>query len=394
MDADIDQTTHPILEAARGLAPLIRAAANEIDRERRLTPAIVDAMKRAGIFGMTMPKEWDGPELDPMMQIRVIEALSEADGSVGWCAMINSDGGYFTAFLNDKVGRAMYPDLQAPTGGSLIFSGKAERVAGGYRVKGRWPFVSGCQHCAWIAGTCVVYENGKEKTIAADGIAERRVCFVPASECRVIDTWYTTGLRGSGSHDVAIEDVFVPDERSVEFPFKPIRKGPLYAFPLMFAYNLPGITLGIARGAINAFAEIAEKKATTVSMAIGRPVMLRDEAYAQRAISRAEALVGSARAYIFECINDIWRTLLRAERISLRQRARYRIAIAHAHSACLESVEGLYKALGGSSVYASAPFDRSLRDLLTINQHTMNSLKIQETTGKILLGFDVRDPLI
>jgi alkylation response protein AidB-like acyl-CoA dehydrogenase len=393
MAPDIDQSTHPILDAARALAPKIRESTQTIEHGRRLPLELVEAMKRAGIFGMTMPRQWGGQELDPLMQIRVIEALAEADGSVGWCAMINSDGGYFTAFLDDAVGRAMYRDLEAPTGGSLIFTGRAERVAGGYRVKGRWPFVSGCQHCDWLVGTCNVYENGAAKMIA-EGRPEQRVCLLPAAECEVLDTWYTTGLRGSGSHDVAINDVFVPDERSVPFPFRPLRSGPLYAFPLMFAYNLPGVTLGIARGAINTFAELAARKPTTVSMAAGRPVMLRDEAYAQTAITRAEALVGSARAYIFERMGDNWRTLLAGERLSIRQRGLYRIAIAQAHSACLEAVEGLYKAVGGASVYATGPFDRPLRDLMTINQHTMNSPKVLETTGKILLGHEVRDPLI
>src|SRR5712692_2374065 len=157
MNADIDQNANPILAAARALAPKIREASNEIERERRLTPPIVEAMRRAGIFGMTMPRAWGGPEVDPLMQIRVIEALAEADGSVGWCAMINSDGGYYSAFLEDAVGRAMYRDREAPTASSLIFIGGAEKVDGGYQVKRRWPFLSGCQHSDWIAGTCTVY---------------------------------------------------------------------------------------------------------------------------------------------------------------------------------------------------------------------------------------------
>jgi alkylation response protein AidB-like acyl-CoA dehydrogenase len=393
MAAAIAQPSHPILECTRALAPQIREAATRIERERRLPLDLVAAMKQAGIFGMTMPKSWGGPELDPLMQIRVIEALAEADGSVGWCAMINSDGGYYTAFLADAVGHAMYSDLEAPSGGSLIFSGRADRVAGGYRVKGRWPFVSGCQHSDWFAGTCTVYENDRVNFVN-EGRAEQRVCFLPAAQCTVLDTWHTTGLRGSGSHDVAVDDAFVPEERSAAFPFRPIRSGPLYAFPMMFAYNLPGVTLGIARGAINIFCELAARKTTTQSMAVGRPIMLRDEAYAQMALSRAEALVGSARAFVFDEMDQIWRTLLAGERLTIQQRARYRIAVAHAHTACLEAVEGLYKAVGGSSVYASGPFDRPLRDLITINQHTMNSPKIMESTGKILLGLEVRDMLI
>lgn len=393
MTTDVDQTTHPILEAARSLAPQIRAAANAIEQGRRLTPEIVQAMKAAGIFGMTMPREWGGPELDPLTQIRVLEALAEADGSVGWCAMINSDGGYYSAFLDDGVAREMYRDREAPTGSSLVFSGRADRVDGGYRVKGRWPFVSGCQHSDWIAGTCLVYENDAPKMITPE-IQERRVCFVPAGEAEVLDTWNTTGLRGSGSHDIAINDVFVPNERSTAFPFRPQRSGPLYAWPMMFVYNLPGVTLGIARNAINLFADLAARKATTISNSVGRPVMLRDEAYAQQAIARAEVLVGSARTYVFDRIGDIWRTLVAGERLSLKQRALYRLAMMHAHEACLEAVQGLYKVVGGSAVYSSGPFDRPLRDLLTINQHTVNSPKLRETIGKVLLGIEVRDPMV
>jgi indole-3-acetate monooxygenase len=393
MQVEAEQGTHPILEAARALAPQIQAAANAIDAGRQLTPEIVRAMKEAGIFGMTMPRAWGGPEVDPLMQIRVIEALAEADGSVGWCAMINSDGGFYSAFLEDAVAREIYRDREAPTGSSLVFSGHAELMDGSYRVKGRWPFVSGCQHSDVMAVTCTIYENGAPKMIA-DGIAERRVCYLPMSQCEILDTWYTTGLRGSGSNDIAINDVVVPSVRTVPFPFRPLRTEPLYVWPMMFVYNVPGVTLGIARSAINLFAELAGRKQTTMSTAMGRPVLLRDEAYVQQAITRAESLVDSSRTYIFDRIGEIWRTLLAGERLTIHQRGRYRLAVMHAHAACLEAVQGLYKVLGGSAVYESGPLDRPLRDLLTINQHTLNSPKLEETVGKILLGFDVHDPLI
>jgi alkylation response protein AidB-like acyl-CoA dehydrogenase len=382
-----------IIEAVRALTPEIRGAAEEIEAGRRLPESIVEAMKRAGAFRMTMPREWGGPELDPLSQIQVIEELSYADGSVGWCAMINSDGGYFSAYLDPRVGRDMYRDLNAPTGGSLLFTGRADAVDGGYRIAGRWPFVSGCQHCDWLIFSCNVMECGTPRTMP-NGMPERRFCFVPANQAQVLDTWYTTGLRGSGSHDVAIKDVFVPAERTYSFPSPPLRKGALYAYPMMFAYNLPGVTLGIARAAIENFIEIAPRKRVTMSMLTGKPVMLRDEAYAQNAAARAEALLGSARDYVFARINDIWQTLLAGAQPTAKQRALYRIAIAHAHAASIEAVEGLFKAYGGGAVYSSSPFDRSLRDLLTINQHTMNSLKIYETAGRVLLGFDLHDPLL
>jgi indole-3-acetate monooxygenase len=382
-----------IVEAVRALIPQIRSAGEEIEAGRRLPKTIVDAIKRAGAFRMTMPREWGGPEVDPLTQIRVIEALSYADGSVGWCAMINSDGGYFTAYLDPKIAREMYRDLDAPTGGSLLFAGRADAVDGGFRINGRWPFVSGCHHCDWLIFSCNVFEGSRPRTLP-NGLPERRFCFVPADETQVLDTWYTTGLRGSGSNDVAISNLFVPAERTYSFPSPPRREGPLYAYPLMFAYNLPGVTLGIARAAIDYFVEVAPRKQVTMSMLTGKPVMLRDEAYAQNTVARAEALVGSAREYVFARIDEIWQTLLAGVQPTAKQRALYRIAIAHAHAACVEAIEGLFKAYGGGAVYASSPLDRCLRDVLTINQHTMNSLKINETAGRVLLGFELRDPML
>jgi alkylation response protein AidB-like acyl-CoA dehydrogenase len=386
MAADTTAEGEAIVEAARALTPQIRAAAEEIEAGRRLPQYIVDAMKRAGAFRMTMPRAWGGPELDPLSQIRVIEALSYGDGSVGWCAMINSDGGYFSAYLEPGVARELYQDLDAPTGGSLLFSGRAEALDGGYRVNGRWPFVSGCQHCDWLIFSCNLFEKG-EPRMMPNGTPARRFCLVPAHQVEVLDTWHTTGLRGSGSHDVAIKDLFVPGERTHNFPAPPRRTGALYAYPLMFAYNLPGVTLGIARAAIDSFIEVAPRRQVTMSMVTGKPVMLRDEVYAQTVVARAEALVGSARDYIFARMDDIWQTLLAGGQPSPKQRALYRIAIAHAHAVCVEAVEGLFKAYGGGAVYKSSPFDRCLRDLLTINQHTMNSLKVNETAGRVLLGF-------
>jgi alkylation response protein AidB-like acyl-CoA dehydrogenase len=149
----------PVLHAAIGLAEQIRAMSGEIERGRRIPPAIAAVMKDAGVFGMAMPRVWGGPELDPLTQFRMIEALAMADGSVGWCAMIGCDGGYVTAFLDQNVARTMYPDLLVATGAAATTIGQAIRVPGGYRVGGRFPFVSGCHHCdgpgsaAWSSRT-------------------------------------------------------------------------------------------------------------------------------------------------------------------------------------------------------------------------------------------------
>jgi carotenoid cleavage dioxygenase-like enzyme len=205
-----------ILQAALALQPQIRAAARDIEDMRRLPPSLVEALKNAGIFGMAMPTSWGGPQLDPLTQFRVIEALAMADGSVGWCAMINCDGGYLSAFLDDAVGRSMFPDIHSATASCLSITGQATRVRGGYRVSGRFPFASGCLHSDWVSLGCAVIED--DRPLAdGNGVPATRHCFVPLSDCEIMDTWYTTGLAGTGSNDLRVDDVFVDEERSFSF---------------------------------------------------------------------------------------------------------------------------------------------------------------------------------
>src|SRR4051812_14406253 len=209
----------PILHAAVALRASIKAAGDEIEENRRLPKGLVQAMKDAGIFGMAMPRAWAGPELDPLTQFRVLEALAMADGSVGWCAMINCDGGYITAFLEDGVGRDMYRDLQAGTAAAATPTGQAVWGPGGYRVSGRFPVASGCQHCDWVWLGCVVMADGRPLA-DANGVPETRQCIVKLSACEILDTWYTTGLRGTGSNDLLAKDVFVDEAHTFSFQDK------------------------------------------------------------------------------------------------------------------------------------------------------------------------------
>src|ERR1700720_1541972 len=251
----------PILHAAIGLAEQIRAASDEIEGGRRIPPGIAAAMKDAGVFGMAMPRLWGGPELDPLTQFRVIEALAMAEGSVGWCAMIGSDGGYVTAFLDQDVARAMYPDIRVATGAAGTTTWRAVRVPGGYRVSGRFPFVSGCPHCEWVYLGCIVSENDVPR-VDGNGVPETRQCLLRLSQCEILDTWHTTGLRGTGSNDIVVRDEFVEEKHSFSFQDPKLikRPGPLYAFPFMFMAKDSAPALGIARHAIDVVIESAAGK--------------------------------------------------------------------------------------------------------------------------------------
>ena len=382
----------PVLRAAIGLAEQIRAASAEIERGRRLPAGIAAAMKDAGVFGMAMPRAWGGLEVDPLTQFRVIEALAMADGSVGWCAMIGCDGGYMTAFLDQDVGRAMYPDLLMATAAAATTTGQAVRVPGGYRVSGRFPFVSGCNHCEWLWLGCVVHENGVAR-VDGNGVPQTRQCFVRLSECDILDTWHTTGLRGTGSNDVFIRDMFVEEARTFSFqdPTLIKRPGPLYAFPFLFIAKGAAPALGIARHAIDAVIESAATKPArryTVGERIEAAKVLRDDVYVQDAVGRAETHLAAARAYYFDVMGDLWVTLLAGRQPSERQVALFTAAYAHVVGVCVDVVQLVYKAAGGTAVYQKGPLDRCLRDVLTMNQHAIGTSRTYEMAGRLLLGLE------
>jgi indole-3-acetate monooxygenase len=387
--SDSDDSATRTLEAARELGPKIRAAADEIEQGRRLPLHLVREMQRAGVFRMAMPQAWGGPELDFLTQLRVIEELSIADASAGWCTMIGVDGGYMTAYIDQAVAREMYRDLDSVTAITFAPPGKAVKTKDGFIVNGKWPFGSGCQHATWLIGHFMVFD-GDSMRVGPNGLPETRFGFLPAEEGEILDTWTTNGLRGSGSHDWTVKDGFIPEERTFNLAAPTLyRQGPLYTLPNLLIYKVSGVGLGIARGAIEDFIAMASNKPLTFkSPSANKTAMLRDESYVQCAIAQAEALVSSARGFVFEAFGDLWNTLAAGDPPSLRQRARGRLAMAHASAACLQAVELLYKANGGSSVYAGNLFDRRLRDMQTANQHTVVSLKTWEVTGRVLLGLE------
>jgi indole-3-acetate monooxygenase len=382
----------PVLHAAIGLAEQIRSASEEIERGRRLPPSIAAAMKDVGVFGMAMPRLWGGPELDPLTQFRVIEALAMAEGSVGWCAMIGCDGGYVTAFLDQDVARAMYPDILVATAAAATTTGQATRVPGGYRVSGRFPFVSGCHHCEWIWVGCIVVDNGVPR-VDPNGVPETRQCLLRLSQCEIMDTWHTTGLRGTGSNDVVIRDEFVEQEHSFSFQDPELikRSGPLYSFPFLFIAKGAAPALGIARHALDTLIESAAAKPArryTLGERIEPPKVLRDDVYAQEAVGRAETMLAAARAYYFDVMGDLWATLVDGRQPSDKQIALFTSAFPHVVGVCVDVVQLVYKAAGGGAVYQKGPLDRCLRDVLTMNQHVVGTLRTYEMAGRLLLGLE------
>ena len=368
------------VERARMLKPAILAHRDEMEHCRRMPQRLVGAMADAGLFRLSMPRALGGPELDPLTQLRVVEALSMIDASVGWTAYVGLHSGYFAAFLEPDVARDMYADLDAFTGGATKADGTAVVVPGGYRVSGHWAFGSCCQYSRWIISGCRVVEDGTPRRLS-DGSVETRLCYLPGDAIEVVDTWTTTGLRGTGSHDYTANDVFVPSEHTFNIEYSPIlSREPLYGMRNMYMINHPGLPLGLARFAIDAVLALCEGKQTRIGS------NLRDEPLTQLAVARAETLLGSARSFVFEVFEELWAMLRSGQPVPPRQKALFRLAICNAYEAGAEVVTLMYRTASGTALYASNPLDRCFRDMHTAAQHFAVSSKFAEAAGRVMLG--------
>lgn len=381
-------TPDDVLEAVRKLAPDVALRADEAVALRRLPLDLVAQLKRAGAFRMPMPRAWGGPEMTPRAQTEAVEILSAADPGVGWCVMIGSDSGFYSAFLEEGAARALYPDLDHITAGLVQPAGRAVRVPGGYRVSGRWAFGSGCTHADVIVGGCLVFD-GDAPVLGELGLPEWRVVMAPASSWQILDTWHTTGLAGSGSHDYTTADLFVPAEHTFSLFDAPRRREPLYAFNGMFFANAPGVPLGLARRAIDTVRTLAGEKRLMPEL-----VLLKDVPRARTALARAEMWLGAARAYTYETLDTVWEQLVACGELSPEARLALGLSRFHAFRVAREVVDLMVDTAGTSAIYASSPLDRLLRDAITMGQHVLAQERMLEMLGGAVVGDAPRVPFL
>jgi alkylation response protein AidB-like acyl-CoA dehydrogenase len=374
-----------ILESVRSLAPIVREHAESIDRERCLPKPVVRGLVDSGVFRLLMPRSLGGDEVEPLTACRVFDEAATQDGAVGWCTMIGAANGYFGGLLPTAGAREVYADRDVVLAGTFRPAGVAVAVDGGYRVAGRWPFASGIMHSHWLLGGCRVLD-GNSPRLTSLGAPEVRLMFLPRAEANVIDTWHTGGLRGTGSHDFEVKDVFVPENRSVWFTDPPIERGPLYSLPAvtLFAPLIASVSLGIARHALEAFKELAGVKKPTYSQDL-----LRTNPVAQSQLGQAEGLLRAGRAFLFESLADSWGTASRGVPLSWEQRGLLWLSATQAATQALQAVDIVYRAGGASSVYVSTQLERCLRDIRTSSQHLQVMPANYEVAGQLFLGADM-----
>jgi indole-3-acetate monooxygenase len=376
-----------LVDAAKALAPQIRQFAEEIEQTRRLPMPLVESMAEAGLFRLWIPRSLGGEEADPLTLIRIVEEVSRIDGAVGWCLALAGEYGIFAGYLPPEAAHEIFgSDPNVRTAGAFRPSGNARVVTGGYQVTGRWKLGSGCQHSTWIVGGCQILD-GTEPRLRADGTPVTRLLFFPATDCEIIDTWHSIGLRGTGSHDYAVADVFVPARRSLSLREPPVEPGPLYAMPAiaLFTTGLAAVSLGIARHAIDILLELAQARTTVRSQGGG----LREDATVQASVGQAEALVGSGRAFLYETLKEAWQVAGRGQAVSLAQRAKLWLASTQAASASKQAAELIFSAGSSASPYVASGIERCMRDILAAAQHLAVIPANYQMAGQAFLGLDM-----
>jgi alkylation response protein AidB-like acyl-CoA dehydrogenase len=376
-------STADIYSNARGLADYLREKSADIDAARRLPSEVAARLRDAGMFRLMMPKAWGGPELSPAEQVEVIEELAKANTSAAWCVMIGCDSGFFAGYLDDAAGREIYPRLDMATAGSIQPNGKAERVDGGYRVSGQWPFGSGISHADVVGLTCVLCEKGVPVT-SANGTPLTCAMLAPAAKVEVVDNWHTTGMRGTGSSDYRANDVFVPERFGFNFRKPALRDGILWRRFTNFLPKVSGVPLGAARAAIDHATALMQTK---LELPSGRAY--KNIERIQTVIADSEMMLGAARSYVFSAMEREWSRLEKNQPPTVRERADAWLSRVNAAQAARQIIRMLYDAVGSAAIYSErTPFDRALRDAETFCQHIVAQRKTLEMVGALLLHAD------
>ncbi len=391
----VDVEVQPLVQAAAALQPMLRDYREEIEREQRLPKAVVEQLRAAGLYRMVIPRELGGLQVDPLTYLRAVELLAEGAGSVGWNLGNGGVGQLVTLGLPDDGVQEIYGERAATiiAGTAVPGGGQAVSVEGGYRVTGRWQFGTGCQEASWMLGSFqVLGDDGEPRRHPEGGSLYWRGVFARREAEIVPGSWDVTGLRGTGSFDWTVEDVFLPERRTMPQVGIPLENqwsrwpGVTYQLPVQcwVGPHHSAVITGIARAGINALIELAGGKQPR-----GRPVgLLCDNPQVQDAVGRADAILNAGRAYRSTMITELWNTVASGKETTLEQRARCRLAAVYAADCAREAMDLMYRHGGSTSFKRDSRLAECWRDLHTVGQTVTLAPEWYPIGGRVYLGMD------
>jgi alkylation response protein AidB-like acyl-CoA dehydrogenase len=388
------QDREQVLGKARDLGPLIREHADQAEQRRRLAPEVVGGLRQAGLFRLLLPRSLGGLELDPATCALVVEEIAGFDSAAGWALQAGNEGAWWAARLPTWGAEEVYRgDPSAIVSAAFHPPQQAVETAGGHLITGRGPLASNIHDAGWLFVTALVMDGDHPRM--ANGIPEMIGVMLRAAEVKVVDTWYSLGMRGTDSNDAVMDSVFVP--RARVFPLTPDfepgahHRGPLYRIPGISAggFLIAPVPLAVARNAIGEVKALAQKKT-----AFGFSRSLRDRPAVQAAVARAEAMLRSARLLFYDTLERAWAQAVRGERFTLEQKADLLLGGAHAATTAGKVTDLMHRVAGTTGIYTRSPLERHFRDAQTLRHHGFLSENRFEAVGQVYLGVEPEFPMV
>jgi 3-hydroxy-9,10-secoandrosta-1,3,5(10)-triene-9,17-dione monooxygenase len=388
MHGETNPSVEQLVERARALVPLLRERADQHTRERRISAATIAALRDADLFRVLQPQRWGANEMAPGAFAEVQMALAEGDLSAAWVYGVVGVHPFQLALFDDRAARDVWgADTSVLIASTYMPTGRATPVAGGFRFSGKWKFSSGSEHCDWV------FLGGM---VGDPQAGDYRTFLLPRSDYRIVDTWHVLGLKGTGSQDIAVEDVFVPDYRVHNLgeaygginPGQQVNDGWLYrlSFPLVFGRVVTNGCIGALQALLDAFRDYGARRIGTTGAATAR------DPDAQLACAEAAAAIDEMKATLHRNFERMAEYARRGEQTPVALRLQFKYQSAAVADRCLDSAAKIFKCVGGSGLFETYPFGRIYADLIAARQHVSNQSQVSgRNFGATLLGLDNPD---
>lgn len=373
MNTPIDESTYTTLVR---LAEELQRKNTQLDAQHCLPEHVARTLTQEGLWKLWVPEDYGGAELALPESLHLFETAARLEPVLGWSVTIGTGGGLFAAWLADASARTIFSPAHALVAGSGAPTGTATPVAGGYRVSGRWRYASGAPHASWFTASTVI----EGETV--DGRPLIRAVAVPAAQVVIEDSWDTAALQGTGSHDIRMEEVFVPTEFSFDLFAPPRIDRPLYRFPFMSIAeaSFGAVALGYARGALDAFSQGPARRRP-----MGGEKTAAEFEAVQIRYAEAEMRLRAARAYFYQAVVSAWQQVLENRPVASNQQQDIALATVHAVQECRAGIDRLSEAAGMPLLYRANPLGRYQRALHALTQHAITSPLRMGELGAALL---------
>jgi alkylation response protein AidB-like acyl-CoA dehydrogenase len=354
---------------------------DEFQQLRHVPRDMIALMKQARIFRASTPKCFGGDALPPADFLRILERIAVADGSTAWVAAFGSANIYYAALPRETQAEIYAGGPDQLFAGGLYPMQMARTVPGGYMATGRWRFASGCMGADWLSVGIGVEQPPDEK--GGKRPPKLLIAVAPADEIEIVDNWEVVGMQGTGSHDLRLQDKFIPEAWTCVRGAGGVIDEPLYRYPAV-AYQAAvhaAVNVGLARAALDIAASMSESTRTIT----GIP-RLADRGYFRIELAKAEGKWRSARAFFYEASEQAWETIVSGDPLGLEQANLLRIAATWAAHSCAEVVQQAYRIVGMSAIQNTHRMQLLVRDAMVVTQHASLSESTYDSAGAVLAG--------